>query len=447
MDSERSLSASDAEDEPALATRTSTSRRLSASGTAPPVSGESPGREDLSEQCEPIFEAEDVAIAIIDDAISDSVAQSLETFYHERLLGYVADSVTRMAFEAMAPVFATREFANARQDPIQDVVFPSAIHPVERKPSRGGVDSFSKSEIPVRNWRRLSDAYYGSPTHSRHSSPSQTPRSMGKGERHDSPTASRPSSLCSFNQRKKKMNTGVYVGVAQSAVNGGSNGTAIAPGVVFSTAPPEELPRPSPRKAMALLRSAHRLSTPLPSTAPPPQPGEADEGQTDNAVFAKDTDDCSSEEHESNGGDSDHSSGHRQRFSIDIMNPHTSESMLQDDDENETAPVKVEYSIKRLSPGKVASTTVLPELVAHPAAVSSNVLEREGGDPSEDIGETHYVVDSMTQGFHDMMLSPGVKLQAGETTKAGPELPLFVARMRKSTFYVSRRRFFHLIAS
>lgn len=446
MDSERSPSGSDAEDEPPLTARASTSRRLSASGTVPQVSGEIPGREDWSEPYKPIFEAEDVAIAIIGDAISDAVAESLETFYHERLLSFVADSVARMAFEAMAPVFATREFARERRDPLQRVVFPSATRPVERKPSRGGIDSFSKSEIPVRNWRRPSEAYYGSPTRSRHSSPSQTPRSMGKGERHDSPTASRPSSLCSFNQRKKRVNTGGHIMAAQSPVNGNPNGAAIAPGVVFSTAPPEELLRPSPRKAMALLRNAHRLSTPSPSTASPHRPREAAEGDTDTGAVAKDNDDCSTEERESNGSGGDHSSGRRRRFSIDIMNSHASEGMLQGDGESESAPVEVEYSIKRPSPGRVTSTTMLPELVAHSAAVSGSILDREGATPSEGVGETHYVVDSMTQGFHDMMLSPGVKLQAGATTKAGPELPLFVARMRKSTFYVSSRRFpFHSV--
>ncbi|RLN54411.1 hypothetical protein BBJ28_00007790 [Nothophytophthora sp. Chile5] len=54
----------------------------------------------------------------------------------------------------------------------------------------------------------------------------------------------------------------------------------------------------------------------------------------------------------------------------------------------------------------------------------------EGGQQDEPL----FDVDLLDQNFQSMPLSPGVKLQAGDASLAGPELPLFGRRMRKSTF-------------
>lgn len=438
MDSERSPTASEAEDEPALVARSPTSRRLSVHNAGAPEDDENAGVEDHSVPCESLFDTDDVVVAIIDDAIYSSVAHSLETFYNARLVGYVADSAARALFEVMAPVFATREFGTLRRDPLEDVVFPSATRAVERESSRSDIDSFSRSEIPVRHWQRLSEVYYGSPTSSKHSSPSHTPRSMGKGERHDSPVASRPSSLCSFNQHKKKAHAVGHAGTGHSSTTADLTAAAIAPGVVFSTAPPEDSQRSSPRKAMTLLRNAHRLSTPSSKMEPSAPPGDAADSAS---AGARDNDVRSIDDRDSNGAKGDGSSGRRRRFSIDIMNPQVSGGLLLDDDgESASAAVEVEYSIKRQSPGRRNSTTILPEL-ATPFTTAPSTDPLGGADSNECVGEKQYVVDPMSQDFQAMPLSPGVKLQAGETTKLGPELPLFTTRMRKSTFYVSQRWF------
>lgn len=368
-----------------------------------------------------LLDADDAAIEAVYEMIYASVGQSFEEFYNERLMGYVALSVSRMISEAIRPVIDTREFAVLSQDPVEGVLSQLASKQAKQMPPRGNLDSFSRSEIPVRIWRRPSELYYGASAGGKRSSPPQTPRSTNRNE---SPI-SRPSSLCSFKQRKKKV---IASSSMPSSTSHFANDAKMPPpGVVFSTGPPEATPRCSPRKAIALVRNVRCLSA---STADLGPEVEAPRDKTVSSERSSDEDGSSSGQ--------DEKRLRRDHFSIELVKLQNS-----DDDESgkegnieQNAPVEVVYLIKRSSPGKRGSTTGLPDL-EEAMQHSTYTLPILGKSPSQDETSEQFVIEPMTQGFRDMMLSPGVKLQTGDTTKIGPELPMFATRMRKSTFHVS----------
>ncbi|RLN95649.1 hypothetical protein BBJ28_00007433 [Nothophytophthora sp. Chile5] len=98
------------------------------------------------------------------------------------------------------------------------------------------------------------------------------------------------------------------------------------------------------------------------------------------------------------------------------------------DDENAVVGLHLNLDIDGL--GQSGART----LGSPPAFASfDGVKGDEGGQQDEPLLD----VDLLDQNFQSMPLSPGVKLQAGDASLVGPELPLFGRRMRKSTFVVS----------
>ncbi|KAE9334072.1 hypothetical protein PF008_g14146 [Phytophthora fragariae] len=67
-------------------------------------------------------------------------------------------------------------------------------------------------------------------------------------------------------------------------------------------------------------------------------------------------------------------------------------------------------------------------------AIAFGVFSSAINDGGDNEKESLFDEDPLEQHFHDMPLSPGVKVRAGDESNEGADLPLFASRMRRSTF-------------
>ncbi|OWZ23286.1 hypothetical protein PHMEG_0001874 [Phytophthora megakarya] len=97
--------------------------------------------------------------------------------------------------------------------------------------------------------------------------------------------------------------------------------------------------------------------------------------------------------------------------------------------------VKVEYTIQTASPRK-NTKGILPTIGSRKMLPSQNLRFPAFTNGGQNDGHENELVgdDPLDQHFHDIPLSPGVKVRVGEESNNGPDLPLFASRMRRSTF-------------
>lgn len=331
------------------------------------------------------FDGDDVVVDFVEKVIDSSVCQSLESFYSARLLSFVALSAVEAVFEVVTPVLATRGLNAAEYDPVEGLLArPQSEHAA---PSRTKLDNFAQGLIPVRTRRKVSQGHYGSPSRG-------TPSRYTAAERSESP--SRPASLYSSKHHKRKSTLHAD---PRAAVG------VIPPGVVFSTAPSRNLMELV--KRVSALTLANKQSTRALERGNTSQAQE----QTNN---------------EENMDLQDTESPRRRSRRLQLPLDQGSSDGRQHVGADPSSPVKVAFTVQRISPDQATSVRVLPELRAITAAATAK--PQIGGQ---------FADDPTMQHFQSMALSPGVKMQAGDTSKAGPDLPLFASRMRKSTFFVS----------
>lgn len=434
------------------------------------------------------FDGDDLVVEIVAELVEESLKRSLEEFYERRLPGYVSQCAANTIFDV---VFALLETPPAKcerlkpgdheaqpkgNDPVMHVLCqpPSAL--VEPQPN--AIDPFCFYGVPLRSPEESATALL-SQLYASYSIPvgMKLQHSGGAGAGNASNDGghrgcySRPSSQSSlFRVRKAASTAPLSPRSAAAQANGTPTGEYHAPGVVYSTVSP---PRISPRKAMTLLKNAHRVSVTAPAVP----------GRPDGADGKKSGSGTSSDENESdtnpsgvvplNGGARGNTKHSHMRDSSSYTSAWGSHNIHEEDDDLETterplmeenAPVQVEFAIKRGGERRRSSNKstpqhpILPELSpqqrlnrnASPSLFPLSEL-RPGGslllatgqdsgylDPSHKAESKHFSVNaaSLQSPLKSLVLAPGVKLQNGDETKVGPELALFPTRMRKATFYV-----------
>lgn len=452
-----------------------------------------------------VFDSDDVVVDAIAELIDDAVVCSIEAFYERKLFKYAATWLGDRVFQALRVVSFTplprcelpSESIETTNDPVMAVVCPPHRERILREPLPCAVDPFSRHGIALR-----APESPLSPSHLTHATMS-TSRIRGGGHvGKDSP--SRPSSHASFRMRKAAASLASSAsppvsprsaGVAARAgfgllrdANDAGQGHQHAPGVVYSTAPP---PRISPRKAMLLLKNAHRVS----AVGGPSAPAKRDHGEKTTGDIENRSDGSTADPDESDVKCDGASSAvapsagvRRRRASADNGVAARSSDDVSDDreqrgdddgqdaDENAMTsffdtnkPIQVEFAIKRgghqhshhprhshsdpSGANHSSSSVFLPELSpqrrlsrsATPPATSviglngsRALLEQMPHTDDNDRSDDHCIDDAsnLHSQLQTMVLAPGVKLQCDEGTKTGPELPLFPTRMRKATFYV-----------
>lgn len=438
------------------------------------------------------FDGDDLVVDIVAELVEQSMMRSLEAFYERRLCGYASYCAVNAVFDIVLALLET-PFAKCERtthakyeselednDPVMPVLCrpPSAL--VEPQPNT--IDPFCFFGVPVRAPEPPTSQLYanytiGTGTKLQHS---------GAGAGHASKCGdrrgshSRPSSQSSsFRVRKAAPPPTVPVSPRSAAVaqafSNSTTGQYHAPGVVYSTAPP---PRVSPRKAMTLLKNAHRISAaaPINSENPGGLGGEEESVEATNESDVPLNDAAHAAAAPVGIGSK---SGHRRdshgypavRRLIGMHGEDGSEDDLGTLGRplmEENAPVQVEFVIKQsgdrrrssgidksafhhpilpeLSPQRRLSKRALPSgyPLNEPRHDNSSQLLSGPLDTSQEVESEQYYEypASLHSPLKSLVLAPGVKLQNGEETKTGPELPLFPKRMRKATFYVRIHYFF-----
>lgn len=436
------------------------------------------------------FDGDDLVVEIVAELVEESVKCSLEEFYERRLPGYTSQCAANAVFDVVFALLETQPAKCERLKPGDHEAQPEGNDPVMHvlcqppsalaEPQPNAIDPFCFYGVPLRSPEEpatalLSQLYASNSIpvgiKLQHSGGAGAGTTSNDGDHRGS--YSRPSSQSSsFRVRKAASTAPLSPRSAAAQANGTPTGEYHAPGVVYSTAPP---PRISPRKAMTLLKNAHRISV----TAP------AAPGRPDGADGKKSGPGTSSDENESdtnpsgvvplNGGARGNNKHNHRRDSNGYTAAWGSGDQYDEELNNldtiarpyveENAPVQVEFAIKRGDERRRSSNKstlghpILPELSpqrrvsrnASPSLFPLSKLRPDGSlllatgqgsgvlNPSHEAESEHFSVDaaSLQSPLKSLVLAPGVKLQNGGETKVGPELPLFPTHMRKVTFYVS----------
>lgn len=404
------------------------------------------------------FGSEDHVIEIVAELVDESLAISLDAFYERRLCGYAAKWLVDCMFEVILPAsvapFPTRDLESSHltspdSDPALHVLHPPR-HTL-REPLPNEIDPFSRHEIPLRAptesdplSSKIGSSSIASARASRHSHGASVTRGSLS---HPSPRSSfrtRVSSLSYASSPPTSPRSAYATHGSFAAAGAPEVYQQHAPGVVYSTAPP---PRMSPRKATVALKNAHRMSN------------SSSSGKRGSAVS-----DCDAEEKTlaEDGSDTGGAATHP-----DVNDAHTSAKKENSNpffDGN--APIEVEFVVKRSRASSQLerdgySAVQLPELSprrrlnrSEPQPMTDPELARTSGNTHKRAGRLangtssdlpreveradlfHEDAGSIQTHIKSMVLSPGVKLQDGEETKTGGELPLFPTKMRRATFYV-----------
>lgn len=426
------------------------------------------------------LDGDDIVAELVGDLVEESMIRSVETFYQQRLTGFasrwIADSMLEVVLSTLGVPSAACERDGASHpanDPILSVLYPppSALY----EPQRSRIDLCCRHEIPLKPPERKPshETMMSPPNHSIYNKRLHRGPASNCGGRKDS--SSRASSHSPL--RVQKATIPPESSVASSSSSAVStldskdlgNGEYHAPGVVYSTAPP---PRVSPRKAMALLKTAQHMSgvgaaPPSPLIYPPKESDDEATGDVSSEVKQPDGADALSDASCSLSPHAKQSIHPRRRLRGAV-----GDAMSKGDPfVEEITPIEVEFVVKRSSSGDKrdrrsnGSLLQLPELSPHKQRrrprqttfVAGDDSEhslhqhRDGvitvGDGSASTDDSRFSGDdndrccgdlwSSQSHIESMVLAPGVKLQAGVETKAGPALPFVPTRMRKATFYVS----------
>ncbi|KAF1317847.1 Protein abnormal spindle, partial [Globisporangium splendens] len=306
---------------------------------------------------------------------------------------------------------------------------------------------------------------------------------------------SRASSLVSFQMRRKlgasppaSPRTSASFNTSANAFTSSSSSEVHAPGVVFSTAP-----RVSPRKAMALLKTATRMSASAMAPASrlasktadqDPCTEEMKQESLTNAASADDDASSTSPSLERDSVNRKRRTRQQDAGGNEFTTaPWYSHDELENDGDDggdgldpfieKNTPIQVEFVIQRSNhhshsndSSSHANLSFLPPLSPtaardrRPSRTPSMVgnenehgllggvcrdadtgrLSRCGGGErmgDEDTDDNQFQENPLNLHHHlqSMVLAPGVRLQTGIETKNGPDLPVFPTRMRKVTFY------------
>lgn len=407
-----------------------------------------------------VFGGDGVVMELINDFIMDAVLGAREQFFRRHLMAFASASMTDRMFEAIIPTLelpGSTDPASVceNQDPIvQALQRPAdAIH----GPSAPFVDLYCQFEIPV----------VAVTPHKTKEAMITTPRPTPKQDMS-------VSSLASYRGKRHANGSTAPPKEPPTSLDGHR------PGVVYSTVPP---PRVSPRKAMALLKSAHRLSA-VPSECK----GTVSEDKPCDQMHTFQESQSTSEEDHASVSSAEQISGIDQRRSRGRLESSTTWVQPQDPDllgsgagegvntDDILTPIQIEFQVKRHrhrhhhhhhhhhDPHAQADSGHLPDLTPQRRLSNASSIgsELENHEPefknSLQFSHNTYHIDPMLSSplsdshscddFDDplrerephqmetMVLAAGVKLQTGEISKAGPELPVFPSRMRRATFFV-----------
>lgn len=400
-----------------------------------------------------VFDGEDIVIGLIDDFIVYTVLGAREQFFKRHLMAFVSTGMTDRIFEAIIPTFelpSSADPANAcdSQDPIVHTLrLPfDAVH----EPSPSCMDLYCQSEIPVVAV-----------------TPQRTKEAIITAPKPAVKQDTSVSSLASFRARRQ-INPSTAPPKEPPMSPDGQ-----CPGVVFSTAPP---PKISPRKAITLLKSAQRLSAlspPIKQTVleskPCDQSQEPRSGSEDDYASGSSAEQASGTDRRRSQGLLESSTTWAQPQNSDLFGSGTGAGVNADDI---LTPIQIEFQVKRnrhrhhhhhhhhhdLQPH--VDSGYLPDLSSQrrPSNASSVSSGLENHVPEFQFSHSNFHIKAtqcciLSEGHSSddsdapsrerephhierMVLAAGVKLQTGEFSKAGPELPVFPSRMRRATFFV-----------
>lgn len=405
-----------------------------------------------------VFDGDGIVMRLINDFIMDAVLGAREQFFRRRLMAFVSTCMTDRMFEAIIPTLdLPRSTDPTSVCENQDPIVQTLQRPADaiRGPSASFVDLHCQFEIPVVavTPQKTKEAMITTPK------PAKQDMSV--------------SSLASYRVKRHANVSTAPPKEPQTLLDGHR------PGIVFSTAPP---PRISPRKAMTLLKSAHRLSA-----VPPQSKQTVSEDKPCDQIHTFQGSQSTSEDDHTSVSSAEQTSGMDQRRSRgclesnttwvqpqapDFLGSGTGEGVITDDI---LTPIQIEFQVKRHrhrhhhyhqqqhhDPHAQVDSRHLPDLTPQRRLSNASSIgsELENHEPefknSLQFSRSSYHIDpTLSSPLSDscddsddpsrerephqlerMVLAAGVKLQTGEISKAGPELPVFPSRMRRATFFV-----------
>jgi hypothetical protein len=375
-------------------------------------------------------DVEGVVMGVLDDLVIGSAGQAMEKVATRRLFGYVAawgvDILQEVLGSAVAPsgdvgvdsnepgaLSDSRGLLGRRELP------PETLDP----PKKCRVDeSYLRRQVPIRAVKR--DHYESEGLH----------HAVKAASRSHAHPASITSSRLTMKSKMRKKQHG--------AMPTSSELPGPQPGVPYSTEPHESL-RPgrhhmvSPRKAIATHHPAATASQPDSALAP----WDPHFHSISNAALQLHIDtDSVHQAHSLSSARSRRSPPPLSRSPSSAASsrrkPHPPGSAQRGRDTKplcfgeKEEEVKVEYAVQKSPPRRssVSLKGALPDIDSRRVTPRPSLAFGDFGGVSDNDE------DPLDQHFHVMPLSPGVRVQAGEEANAGPDLPLFSSRMRRSTF-------------
>ncbi|DBA00566.1 TPA: hypothetical protein N0F65_007695 [Lagenidium giganteum] len=366
------------------------------------------------------FDADDHVMACIDYIHDETFLQVRELERTTKIWSYTAQTTATALMEALkAATQTTTPTAPSKTDMVEptsvgDPLLEAVMNQVPEAPQPAAIDAQCPFEIST---RAPIESFGIAHTNVRKRSHSN--RRLG---------------LVRTNSYRSKLDLLSRLSSSSSSIrkknqNAAKDDTPRQP-IVFSIDPdPSTKPRLSPRKSIALLRSALRMSQGFifPGAAPsaaqaaapthPSQPAPSPRQKSSPRRVAKVV---------------------KAKAAPCMWEPCYPDKPLVD----ENPPVSVEYNVRRnqtsglpdLRPGRSASIAV-----PRPLVLSDEVTVAPDQSYLGEFTKSDRYEEDLTSVGHQIdgiVLSPGVKLQAGEVTKSGPNLPDLPAHMRKAVYEV-----------
>lgn len=386
---------------------------------------------------------EGLILNMIDDVVAGSVGQAIGELMRRRLFSYVAAGswtiIQEMLGSAIAPTGdagVDSHGTTASRNATGLLGCPERSLQMMQPPQRCPMDiSYQRRQVPMKAVRR--DTYDSESLH----------RAVKAATRSHTHPASITSSRMTMKSRMRRKLHGATTEHAPP--------TGPQPGVPYSTEDPHSKPRHhviSPRKAKTLQNAAS--SEPLEGVgelelSSPGADLSSEVVHSDTKALGNSNGASGSQPHRSpllsQSPSSTASSRRRPHPPGSAQGKQVATPLCFAEKEDE---VKVEFAIPKSPPKRKGSSinSVLPGLVTGKMTPKPSFSFASWGsrgafttinDEEEHETESLFDEDPLDQHFTSMPLSPGVKLQAGEDSTTGPELPPFQSRMRRSTFVVS----------